>query len=534
MNRKTLVLPALAGLLAPVLVACGGGDTAGKGGRAIVVGTTDRFEETTDAPAPFDPAAAYDVSAWNVLHSGFQTLMRLPRSGTAPVADAAEKCWFADRKNEQFRCTLREGLKFSNGNALTAEDVKFSVERALAINFDNGPVSLLSNIDQVETPSEQEVVFHLKTPDATFPQKIATPAAAIVDAQSYDKDKLGNGFKIVGSGPYTVRTEQKDGRVTKLLLEKNAAYQGPLQLRNDKVELRFFDDETSMDKALRAGEVDLVNRTMSPERIARLRADGDDSGVRLLEVPGQEISYLAFNTEDPTVKSKPVRQAIAQLVDRRALTRDAYDRANDPLFSLVPSGITGHQNSFSNKYGEEPSVDKARSILRAANITTPVPLTLTYNEDHYGQANAKAFAALQQQLGNGGLFQVQLQSVKWSEFRPNAAQGKYAVYGMGWFPDFPDPDNFVAPFIGKDNFLRSPYRNTRISDDLIPSSRETGQREAAARYFQQAQDIVADEVPVLPLWQGKSYVAARQNVTGAEWALNSASELQPWELGRGA
>jgi peptide/nickel transport system substrate-binding protein len=531
MNRKTLALPTVAALLAPVLVACGGSDAAGKGSGAIVIGSTDRLEETTDAPAPFDPAAAYDIGAWNIMHSTFQTLLRLPRSGTAPVADAASKCSFGDRKNEQFRCTLRSGLKFSNGHALTAEDVKFSIDRARTINFENGPVSLLNNIDSVETPSELEVVFHLKSPDATFPQKIATPAAAIVDSESYAKNKLDNGFKVVGSGPYTLKTEEKDGRVVKAVLAKNSHYQGAVQVQNDRVEMRFYDDAKSMEKALNSGDIDLMNRTLSPEQLGRLRGDASKD-IRLLEVPGQEISFLAFNTDDPTVKNKAVRQAMAQVIDRQALARDSYERTSDPLYSLVPTGITGHQNSFSNKYGE-PSADKARSILRSANITTPVQLTLTYTADHYGEATGKAFKELQKQLNATGLFSVRIQGVKWADFRPEAAKGKYAVYGMGWFPDFPDPDNFVAPFFGKDNFLRTPYQNAKISSQLIPDSREAAQRDSAAKYFQQAQDIVADDVPVLPLWQGKQYVAARENVTGAEWALNSASEIQPWELGRG-
>ncbi|GHF40349.1 peptide-binding protein [Streptomyces mashuensis] len=530
MNRKTLVLPAVAGLLAPVLVACGGGDGAGQG--AIVIGTTDRFEETTDAPAPFDPAAAYDNGLWNVLHSTFQTLLRLPRSGTAPEPDAAEKCGWSDRLNEQFRCTLRSGLKFSNGHALTSEDVKFSIDRSKAINFENGPVSLLSNIDKVETPGELEVVFHLKTPDATFPQKISTPAAAIVDSESYDKNKLGTGFKVVGSGPYTLKTDVQDDRVTKVELNRNPDYKGSVKVQNSKVEMRFFDDSTSMEAALKSGDIDLMTRAMTPEQIGRLRGAGE-KGVQLLESTSQEISYLAFNTEDPVVKQKAVRQAIAQLVDRQALTRDDYQRTSEPLYSMVPTGITGHQNAFANKYGD-PSTDKARALLKSANVTTPVPLTLTYTSDHYGEATGKAFKTLQKQLNDSGLFDTKVQGVKWSEFRPESSKGKYAVYGMGWVPDFPDPDNFVAPFIGKDNFLGSPYRNAKISNELIPQSRQSVQRDTAGKYFQQAEDILADDVPVLPLWQGKHYVAASSKITGGEWVLNSSSELQPWELGRGA
>ncbi|MFF8827376.1 ABC transporter substrate-binding protein, partial [Streptomyces rimosus] len=181
MNRKTLVLPALAGLLVPTLAACGSSDGSGEGGKPIKVGTTAQLEATKDAPAPLDPAQAYDVDAWNVLRGTLQTLMRLPRTGTAPVPEAAESCGFRDTQSEQYRCKLRDGLKFTNGHALTSKDVKFSIDRMLAIKYDRGPVSLVDNIDKVATPSESEVVFHLKKPDATFPQKLATPAAAIVD-----------------------------------------------------------------------------------------------------------------------------------------------------------------------------------------------------------------------------------------------------------------------------------------------------------------------------------------------------------------
>lgn len=531
MNRKTLVLPTVAGLLAPVLVACGGSSGAGKRDGAIVIGTTDRFEQTTDAPAPLDPAAAYDASVWNVLHSTYQTLERLPRSGSEPVPDAASKCSFSDRQNEQFRCTLRSGMKFSSGRPVTVKDVKFSIDRVKAIDFDNGPVSLLANIDRVETPNDHEIVFQLKSPDATFPLKLATPAAAIVDSAEFAKDKLDNGLKVVGSGPYTLKTEEQDGRVAKAVFTRNPDYRGAVKPQNDRVEMRFYDDAKSMEKALKNGEIDVINRTLSPEQIGSLRKD-TGKGVKLLESPGQEIGYLAFNTEDPAVKPKAVRQAIAQLVDRQALARDGYDRTSDPLYSLVPTGITGHQNSFSNRYGD-PSVDKARALLRSANISTPVKFSLTYTSDHYGDATGKAFKALQKQLNGSGLFEVQLQGVKWSEFRPNAGKGKYPAYGMGWFPDFPDPDNFVAPFFGKDNFLHSPYRNAKI-ESLVPQSRQVTQRESAAKLFEQAQDIVADEVPLLPLWQRKQYVAARDNITGAEWLLSSSSELQLWELGRGA
>ncbi|WP_405809372.1 ABC transporter substrate-binding protein [Streptomyces sp. NBC_00210] len=530
MNRKTLVLPAVIGLLAPVLVACGAADGGSGDGAAIVVGTTDQFVANEDTPAPLDPAYAYDTGAWNVLRQTLQTLMHAPLGGGEPVPDAAESCSFTDKVSESYRCKLRSGLKFADGTAVTAEDVKFSVQRVLDINADNGTAALLSNVDTIDTNGD-EVVFHLATPDATFPYKLSTPAAGIVSKKNYDGNKLREGFEVDGSGPYTMKTELKGDQITRVVFSKNPNYKGDLKLRNDKVELRSFADADSMGKALESGDIDIMTRAMSPEQIKSM-SESPKEGIELTEMPGLEIRYLGFNTNDPSVKNKAVRQAMAAVVDRGHIAGQVYGSTAEPLYSLIPTSIAAHTNSFYNKYGE-PSRTKAAEILRDADITTPVKLKLHYTTDHYGAGTAKEFEALKEQLNSSKLFDVSIEGTEWSKFRPAQKRGDYAVYGLGWFPDFPDPDNYIAPFLDKGNFLNTPYVST-VARNLIPQSRRVADRTAASDAFTQIQQIVATDVPILPLWQGKQYVAARTGVTGVERLLNSSSDLQLWELGRGS
>ncbi|MFC7883941.1 ABC transporter substrate-binding protein [Streptomyces sp. NPDC057376] len=531
MNRKTLVLPAAVGLLAPVLAACGGSDSGSGGGDAIVVGTTDRFTASKDAPAPLDPAFAYDVGTWNVLRQTTQTLMIQPRGDGEPVPEAAEKCGFTDTGNERYACTLRDGLKFANGDAITAEDVKYSIERALSIKADSQVYGLLSTVDTVETQGDREVIFHLNTADATFPYKLSTPVAGIVNKDVYEKDKLREGFELDGSGPYTMKAETDGDVMTKAVFTKNPNYKGSLEVNNEKVEIVSFEDAEAMGTAIDKGDIDVMARTMTPDQIRKL-STSTDSKVDLIEVAGLEIRYLGFNTDAPTVKDKAVRQAMAQLIDRSALVSQVYGSQAEPLYSMVPATVTGHSNSFFNKYGD-PSVPKAKALLEDAGIETPVKLTMHYTTDHYGAATKQEFEVLQKQLNDSGLFDVDIEGLPWDKFRPAELKGEYDVFGMGWFPDFPDADNFIAPFLDKDNTLNSPYANPEIRNTLIPESRREADRLSAVDSLTDIQNITADDAPVIPLWQGKQYVAARDDITGTAYLLNSSSTLQVWELGRG-
>ncbi|MET7641551.1 ABC transporter substrate-binding protein [Streptomyces sp. NPDC005438] len=529
MHRTTLATTAAATLLAATLSGCQDSASEAADGDTIVVGTTDRFVVTKREPAAFDPALSYDAGAWNMMRNTFQTLVSPPRSGTELKPDAARSCGFTDRRSARYRCLLRSGLTFSNGHRLTSRDVRFSVERVRAIDHPAGPASLLGNIDRVETPNDREVVFHLKKPDATFGQKLATPVAAIVDEQTYPARDFHRGYRMTGSGPYVLDSfDQREGLA---VFTRNPRYKGRLKVRNERVEVRMFDTAERMEKALRAGRIDLMNRSLTPRQIKRLNR-GDNDDVKMTETTGQEIRYLVFDTEGEKTGKAAVRRAIAQVVDRHRLVRDVYSRTVEPLYSIVPSGVLGHRNSFFNEYGENPTVADARKTLRRAGITEPVKLTLHYTTDHYGSATEGEFASLREQLDSSGLFKVTLRGAAWKEFRPAAAEGEYEVYGFGWYPDFPDADNYIAPFFDKGNVLSSAYHSKEIRDRLIPRTRGQAERVNAEEDFGRAQDIVAKDVPLLPLWQGKQYVAARNGLLGVEWAMNSSSTLQVWELAK--
>ncbi|MFI8092733.1 ABC transporter substrate-binding protein [Streptomyces sp. NPDC086080] len=487
----------------------------------IVVGTTS-------SPSTLDPAASWD-SSWELFRNIYQTLLSYPVGASTPQPDAAESCEFSDTSNQVFRCELREGLKFSDGSALDAQAVKYSIDRIRKINVNGGPAGLLGSLERVQAPNEREVVFYLNKPDATFPFVLATPAMSIVDPESYPADALRENSGIVGSGPYSLKSYE-EGKEARLV--RNDRYQGFAERKNSAVTVRYFQESAKMVKALRDKEIDLTYRGLSAGDVIEFQGRvSKEEEIQLIEGSGTDISYLVFNPKDPWAGKKKVRQAIAQIVDRAAIAHKVYRDTVDPLYSMVPKGLTGHTTGFFDDYGE-PSVAKAREILTDAGITEPVPLTLWYTTDRYGSETRLEFKELERQLEASKLFDITLKSRPWKTYVEGYQKGEYPVFGRGWFPDFPDADNFIAPFVGKQNALGTPYEANKITNDLLPSSRRESDRANVVRQFEEAQEILVDDARLLPLWQGRQYVAASREVGGAERSLDPSTIMMLWQLSR--
>lgn len=146
-RNQWLAAPLGAATAAALLSGCGSTDNPTAGGsKGVVMGISDKVKST-------DPASGYDPGSWLLFNNVFQSLLSFPKGGTTPEPDAAQACNFEGADSKVYKCTLREGLKFSNGNALTSKDVKFSFERTLKINDANGPAVMLSSIAGIDTPT---------------------------------------------------------------------------------------------------------------------------------------------------------------------------------------------------------------------------------------------------------------------------------------------------------------------------------------------------------------------------------------------
>ncbi len=535
MIRHKLVAVVGAGALAVVLAACGGNsDSGGTSTNTGGGGTGDPWIlGTTDTVTALDPAGSYDLGSSTMEYNVYQTLVTVPPNSTKIVGDAAKSCTYNNPKT--LTCTLNSGEKFSNGDPLTSEDVKYSIERAIKIQDPNGAaIYLLGSITDtakdgtvtlnkgaIETPDPQTVVFHLDHPDTTFQYVLTYPgAAAIVDHNVFPADKKLADDQVIGSGPYKL-DQYKAGNQAELSLNPN--YVGPNKGQTSQVFIKYYSDTTALALAAKNGEVDVAWRSLAPTDLSNLKTD---SNVTVATGKGSEIRYWVWNLNGGIGKQAAVRQAAAQIIDREAIAKDAYDGTVDPLYSIVPPGYGGANEAFKTKYGD-PDPAKAKQILQDAGISTPVNITVGWTPTHYGPSTEDEANEVQRQLESSGLFKVTLKSTEWEQYQTIYKQGAYDMWILGWFPDYPDGDDYLSPFMVDGGFFANGYHNAQVNK-LVAKEQGTSDQAKRQQIFGQLQDIAAKDVPFIPSWVGQNTAVYGPGMKGVEDTLDPSFIFRFW------
>jgi len=512
-RREVGFLAAIAVAASVAVAGCGTSESGGGG--TIIRGTIDQ-------PVSYDPAGAYDLPSYDGIYAMYQNVMTIPPGETNPVPEAAESCDYTDPKT--YECTMKDGLKFSDGSTLDSKDVKFTFDRNVEIASPTGGSSLLANLKSTEAPDPKTVIFNLKAPDATLPFVLTTGSAAIVP-DSYPADKLQSSEKVIGSGRYTL-ADYKSGEQT--VMQKNDDYTGDDPAENDQVIVQYYDKSSELKLAVQQGDVDIAYRSLSPTDISDLE---DQEGIEVVDGNGIEIRYLVFNLDlqpgTSDAQKLAIRKAVAYTIDRQDIADRVYNGTVEPLYSMVPQGLQFATEAFKDTYGESPDTDEAKSELQKAGVKTPVDLELWYTPSHYGPASADEYAEIKRQLDDSGLFSATLKSTEWNQYSTAAFTDKYPQYQLGWFPDYPDADDYTASFYSKDSFLNDHYSNPQMEKLLAQEKASTDDAERT-KAFDQIQQIGADDVPTIPIWQGKQVAAVQDGVTGVEDTFDPSFIFRYW------
>ncbi|EOM75222.1 peptide ABC transporter substrate-binding protein [Rhodococcus rhodnii] len=528
------ILPSLALLGAGVLVlaACGSGRTddgaAAADGGSLVVGTTDRVTS-------IDPAGSYDNGSFMVMNQVYPFLLNYAPGSDELEPDAAERCEFTS--DVVYRCTLRDGVTFENGNPLDAETVKYSFDRVVAIDDPNGPASLLANLASVAAPDATTVEFTLKAPnDQTFPQVLASPAGPIVDKEVFPADAVLDDNAVVDgapfAGPYTIGSHEKNQLIS---FSGRDGYDGILgEPQSNSVSLRYYASSDNLKLDIQNKAIDVAWRALTPTDVESLE---QVDGIEVHHGPGGELRYMVFNLNtmpgDTPEQKLAVRKAIASLVDRNALSEGVYKGTYSPAYSNIPSGVDGSVPAFEEVYGGAPNPEAAAQFLQEAGVATPVPLNLQYSPDHYGPSSSEEYAAVEAQLEATGLFAVDLQSTEWTTYSDERTSDVYPAYQLGWYPDFPDADNYLTPFFMPDNFLGNHFENPEITELIDRQRSETDPATRDEIIAEIQQKMASGHISTLPLLEGQQVAIATSEVSGVETTLDASFKFRFTPISKG-
>ncbi len=472
--------------------------TSKEKGATIVIGVTDKVTD-------LDPANAYDFFTWEVLNNVMEGLVKYKPGSLEIVPGLAEK-WEVSEDGKVWTFTLREGLKFSDGTPLTAKDVVRSIERVMKINGD--PAWLVTSfVDKVEAKDDRTVVFYLKKPVAYFLSLVATPPYFPVNPK-YPDDKIASDATWGGAGPYRIVKFVRD---EELVLEPNPYYYGE-KPKNSKVIIKFYRDASTLRLALENGEIDIAWRTLRPTDIEYFKSK---SGFKVIEVPGSFIRYICLNTAVEPTKEKLVRQALAAAIDRKQIIDVVLRGAGEPLYSLVPNGMWSHIDAF-KKYGDK-NIELAKELLKKAGYSesNKLKIQLWYTPTHYGDTEADIAQLLKKQWEETGLIEVEIKSAEWSTYVDYIRKGQLQVYLLGWYPDYLDPDDYLYPFLHSEanSWAGTGFKNKTV-DELLDKAQVVIDQNERAKLYEKVQEILAEEVPYIPLFQGKLFIVASEDVKG--------------------
>ena len=222
---------------------------------------------------------------------------------------------------------------------------------------------------------------------------------------------------------------------------------------------------------------------------------------------GVVIRYLVFNVKRTPFNNIAVRKAIAYLMPRQTIATRVYHGTVQPLYSMVPKGLPGPHRRVQDAVRRGPSLAKAKAAEEGRRDDA-VPITLWWTPSHYGDASADEYAEIQRALNASGLFKVTLKSAEWAKY--SGALGKnYGAFQLGWFPDYPDAEDYTVSFYQTGSFYNNGY-SSKTMDELIAKERAAKTDTGSLGVLKQMQMLGAKELPTIPYWQGNMIAVSRK------------------------
>jgi peptide/nickel transport system substrate-binding protein len=406
---------------------------------------------------------------------------------------------------------LKKGIKFHNGTNLTSKDVAFSIDR-----MKNDKASLqgpnFKDVTEVQTPDDQTVIFVMKEANAIFLDRLEN--RFILSKAAADKygDKLDQ--NPIGTGPYKYVSYQRGGN---FVFTRNDDYWGG-KADIKEVVFRKVTEDAARIAALEAGQADFINNVPVHE-VARLQRH---SRVKIDQIEGLRMFFLAFNVAHKPFENKLVRQAVNYSVDAPAIVKNIFDGIGYPINGPVGANVIGADPKL-KRYPYNPG--KAKELLAQAGFPNGCDVPLYYSAGRYPN-DREVCQVVAAQMVKGG-FRVELISQEWAQFwgKEGVNGGRLPFYYIGR-GSLTDADTLYDQYFRTGTTKRANYSNPEL-DRLIEDQQKTPDQKKRIALLQQAGKILMEEVPFVPLYNLADIYGAARNLI---WKKRPDEKILGWDM----
>ena len=463
-----------------------------------------------ERPQSLDPSQARSPGEVLVADQLFDGLTAYDPATLAVQPSLAAR-WQASADQRRWEFTLRPGATFANGRAVTAADVKYSLDRIAkkgsaspaasqlemvtgfrAVNVEGKGESLAG----VTAPAADVVRVDLDQPLSSLPAVLGHPTFGVVPRESVEAASPGFAIQPVGSGPFTIQSRRDD--LLHLVPSPGAAN---VSLR--AVDVTLAEDATAAYEDFLAGRLDWTS--VPPDQVEHVAERGQATAKPYLG----ELFY-GFNLKSPKFADTRFRQAIVAAIDRDAIVRVVYGPSAKVLNGLIPEGVPGAQaDACAERCRHDPA--RARALVAEAFAGKPVPeIQIDFDDDGTQRAVAQAMQANLKDVG----ITAALRPHTYADYLKFAIGGQQELFRLGWIGAYPTADAFLTPLFQtgtRDNitgFTAAPV------DTSLKAARAQADEAARIATYQAAEKQILDLMPMMPVAQFQFQAVTSPRVTG--------------------
>ncbi|MDF2760803.1 MAG: 4-phytase [Thermomicrobiales bacterium] len=479
-----------------------------------------RLAGSIEDPAPLDPAVARDVNSAFMTRQVFRGLTRFDEN-LEPVPELAQRIEIS-ADGLTYRIQLRDDTRFADGSPITAQDVAFSLTRALSpqtaadagaalagpsylgdiVGADEVIRGEASELAGLRVVDDRTVEIDLKAPRATFLMKLASAPAAIVDPD--DVARGGEWWRDPNaSGPYVVDVWEPD---SELQFYANENYVGGVpDLR--RVSFRLGPNAANPFNLYQADEIDVAGVPI--QAIDRVSDEASPLRQELDISPVLSTTYIAFRTDVAPMDDPEIRRAVQLAFPRWKVAEILLGGRQETANGLIPPGTLGRDWPHT---APAQDLEAARAAIAKSSYGSAenVPPITIYGASPFGSEALRD--VLQRELG----LTVEVLDVDWPQFNQGLSKKTFPAYELTWVADFPDPETFLWNLFAStspDNY--SEYTN-RTYDELLAQAAATLDVDERAALYAEAEAVLLSDNVVLPLSHDVRYTLMKPWVKGLD------------------